>query len=117
MTGLPIQPNKAVVGKNAFSHASGIHQDGVIKESVTYEIMKPGDIGRKENKIVLGKLSGRHGFEAKISELGYRLNKEQVSMAFEVFKEKAEQKKKITNADLKTIVEQILHPNNKRTDF
>ena len=77
LTGIDVQPNKAIVGANAFAHESGIHQDGVLKERATYEIMRPEDIGLERSRIVLGRHSGRHGFRARLEELGYRLSEEE----------------------------------------
>nr|WP_156924119.1 2-isopropylmalate synthase [Halonatronum saccharophilum] len=105
LTGMDIQPNKAVVGKNAFAHESGIHQDGVIKERTTYEIMDATTIGLKENKIVLGKHSGRHAFKEKLKELGYQLAQEELDSAFKRFKEVADKKKEISSFDLEAIME------------
>ena len=106
LTGVPVQPNKAVVGANAFAHESGIHQDGVLKERTTYEIMKPEDVGFEESKIVLGKHSGRHAVTARLKKLGFELSKEQVDKAFERFKVLADKKKEIFDEDLETIVDE-----------
>ncbi|MHB8172082.1 MAG: 2-isopropylmalate synthase [Thermincolia bacterium] len=106
LTGMPVQPNKAVVGKNAFAHESGIHQDGVLKERSTYEIMNPELIGLSVNNIVLGKHSGRHAFRARLKELGYALNDEELDKAFGRFKNLADRKKEISNQDLEAIVEE-----------
>ncbi|MCK8826197.1 2-isopropylmalate synthase [Natroniella acetigena] len=105
LTGMEIQPNKAIVGKNAFAHESGIHQDGVIKERTTYEIMDARTIGLEENKIVLGKHSGRHAFKDRLEQLGYQLEQEELNSAFRRFKELADKKQKITNLDLEAIIE------------
>ena len=105
LTGVQIQPNKAIVGENAFAHESGIHQDGVIKERTTYEIMDAQTIGLKENKMVLGKLSGRHAFKQRLEELGYDLSQDELNSAFKRFKDLADRKKKITNLDLEAIME------------
>lgn len=105
LTGMDIQFNKAVVGKNAFAHESGIHQDGVIKERTTYEIMDARTIGLEENQIVLGKHSGRHAFRDKLKELGYELDDEELNKAFKRFKELADRKGEITGLDLEAIVE------------
>jgi 2-isopropylmalate synthase len=105
LTGVQIQPNKAIVGDNAFAHESGIHQDGVIKERTTYEIMNAKTIGLKENKMVLGKLSGRHAFKQRLEELGYELAEEDLNSAFKRFKDLADRKKQITNLDLEAIME------------
>ncbi len=108
LTGMDIQYNKAIVGKNAFAHEAGIHQDGVIKERTTYEIMDAKTIGLKENMIVLGKHSGRHAFKQRIEELGYDLDKERIDLSFKRFKDLADRKKKITNFDLEAILEDEL---------
>ncbi|PZC49248.1 MAG: 2-isopropylmalate synthase [Chloroflexi bacterium] len=100
ITGFPVQPNKAVVGANAFRHASGIHQDGVIKERSTYEIMDPQEIGLPSNMLVLGKLSGRAGLRSRLEELGYQLSTEQLAQVFERFKGLADKKREVTDRDL-----------------
>jgi len=105
-TGFVVQPNKAIVGANAFRHQSGIHQDGVIKKSITYEIMDPKDVGIPASVLVLGKLSGRHAFKERIAELGYVLEEDDLSRAFQAFKELADKKKEITDRDIETIVAQ-----------
>jgi 2-isopropylmalate synthase len=105
LTGMDVPPNKAIVGQNAFAHESGIHQDGVIKERTTYEIMDAQTIGLEDNNIVLGKLSGRNAFRQKLEELGYDLTKEQLDSAFKRFKEVADRKKDITSFDLEAIME------------
>lgn len=111
LTGMLVQPNKAVVGQNAFAHESGIHQDGVLKEKLTYEIMDAHLIGREERVLVLGKHSGRHAFAKKLEELGYTLGEEEMNQAFEKFKKLADQKKEITEDDLKAIVsEEVTKP-------
>ncbi len=104
LTGVPVQPNKAVVGDNAFAHESGIHQHGVIQDPLTYEIMSPEMIGLTESKIVLGKHSGRHAFERKLRQLGYSLSKQEMEEAFVKFKELADKKKEVTDRDLEAIV-------------
>ncbi len=105
LTGIPVQPNKAIIGENAFSHESGIHQDGVMKKRVTYEIIRPQDVGFKGSKIVLGKLSGRHAFPSRLKELGYSLSDRELDQAFFRFKALADKKRKIFDEDLITIVE------------
>jgi len=104
LTGIPIQPNKAVVGENAFAHESGIHQHGIIQDPTTYEIIDPKMIGIPESKIVLGKHSGKHAFEKRLQELGYNLSAEQLEEAFKKFKELADKKKEITDRDIEAIV-------------
>jgi len=103
-TGMIIQPNKAIVGVNAFAHESGIHQDGFLKERTTYEIMTPQSIGLSASRIVLGKLSGRHAFKNRLEELGYELNEKELEKAFEIFKKTADKKKEITDSDIEAIV-------------
>lgn len=105
LTGMPVQPNKSVVGKNAFAHESGIHQDGVLKERTTYEIMNPEQVGIVANNLVLGKHSGRHAFKERLAELGYSLNEEELNLAFSRFKVLADKKKEIADQDLQAIVE------------
>ncbi len=104
LTGMLVQPNKAIVGSNAFAHESGIHQDGVLKHKLTYEIMDAESIGLKENQIVLGKLSGRNAFRSRLKELGYELSDNDLNKAFVRFKEVADKKKEITDWDLEAIV-------------
>ncbi len=105
ITGIVPQPNKAIVGKNAFAHESGIHQDGVLKHQETYEIIKPEDIGlNNANTIVLGKLSGRHAFKEKIESLGYKLTAEELNDSFTRFKLLADKKKEIFDDDLRAII-------------
>lgn len=103
-TGMVIQPNKAIVGANAFAHESGIHQDGFLKERTTYEIMTPQSIGLPSSRIVLGKLSGRHAFKNRLKELCYDLNEQEFEKAFEIFKKIADKKKEITDSDIEAIV-------------
>ncbi|MEO5657040.1 MAG: 2-isopropylmalate synthase [Nitrospiria bacterium] len=104
ITGMSVQPNKAVVGTNAFAHESGIHQDGLLKEKMTYEIMRPESVGVGKTHIVLGKHSGRHAFKAKLEELGYRPGEAELDAAFERLKRLADQKKEIFEEDLESIV-------------
>lgn len=104
LTGMLVQPNKAIVGANAFAHESGIHQDGVLKHKLTYEIMDAQSIGLNDNQIVLGKLSGRNAFRARLKELGFELNDQELNRAFLRFKEMADKKKDITDWDLEAIV-------------
>ncbi len=100
VSGFPVQPNKAVIGRNAFRHASGIHQDGVLKERSTYEIINPLDVGVPHSELVLGKLSGRHGLRARLEELGYALTDEELNKVHESFKELADKKREVTDRDL-----------------
>jgi 2-isopropylmalate synthase len=104
ITGVHVQPNKAVVGENAFAHEAGIHQDGVLKEKLTYEIMRPEDIGRPSNKLVLGKHSGRHALAARLKDLGYDLAGPDLDRAFRKFKDLADRKKEVYDEDLIAIV-------------
>ena len=100
ITGFAVQPNKAIVGANAFRHASGIHQDGVLKDRTTFEIMDPQSIGWPSNELVLGKLSGRAGLRSRLDDLGYHLDQDNLNEAFELFKNLADRKPEVTNADL-----------------
>jgi 2-isopropylmalate synthase len=104
ITGISVQPNKAIVGANAFAHESGIHQDGLLKEKTTYEIIRPESVGLHATKLVLGKHSGRHAFKARLSEMGYELTPEELESAFGKFKHLADQKKEIYEEDLETLV-------------
>jgi 2-isopropylmalate synthase len=104
VTGMLVQPNKAIVGDNAFAHEAGIHQDGVLKKQETYEIMKPESVGVSQSLLVLGKHSGRHGFASRLAELGYELDNEALDKAFRNFKDLADRKKTVTNADLVALV-------------
>ncbi|EMT46383.1 2-isopropylmalate synthase [Anoxybacillus flavithermus] len=104
LTGMIVPPNKAIVGKNAFAHESGIHQDGVLKEKTTYEIISPQLVGVQSNAMVLGKHSGRHAFRTRIQELGYSLTDEEVNRLFGRFKDLADKKKDITDDDLIALI-------------
>ncbi len=104
ITGIVVQPNKAIVGINAFAHESGIHQDGILKDKRTYEIMTPQTIGLAEHKLVLGKHSGRHAFRKKLEEMGYQLSPAELEKAFERFKHVADQKKEVFEEDLEAII-------------
>src|SRR3954468_6892032 len=104
LTGYPVQPTKPIVGRNAFAHESGIHQDGVLKERTTYEIMDPTTIGLDTNAIVLGKHSGRHALRKALEELGFEVEGAALNQAFKRFKELADKKKKVTALDLEAIV-------------
>ena len=108
LTGFSVQPNKAIIGANAFRHESGIHQDGVIKMPITYEIMDPRTVGIPASSLVLGKLSGRHAFKERLAELGYSLSEEDFSRAFSAFKELADKKKEITDRDIESLIAQEL---------
>jgi len=104
LTGLIVQPNKAIVGKNAFSHEAGIHQDGVLKERRTYEIMTPQSVGLSSNQLVLGRHSGRHAFKARLASLGYHLSEKELEKAFVAFKQLADRKKEVFDDDLESLV-------------
>ncbi|GCE06426.1 2-isopropylmalate synthase [Dictyobacter aurantiacus] len=105
LTGILVQPNKAIVGMNAFAHEAGIHQDGMLKNRMTYEIMTPQSVGWNDTNLILGKHSGRHGLDARLRKLGYKLDAEQLQSAYGRFVSLADQKKLITDADLAYIVE------------
>ncbi|HSW64048.1 MAG TPA: 2-isopropylmalate synthase [Dissulfurispiraceae bacterium] len=104
ITGIVVQPNKAIVGANAFAHESGIHQDGFLKERSTYEIMEPATVGVPQSTLVLGKHSGRHAFKSRLIELGYNLTDEELNRAFEKFKHLCDQKKYVFDEDIETLV-------------
>lgn len=104
ITGIVVQPNKAVVGANAFAHESGIHQDGFLKERSTYEIMEPEAVGVPQSTLVLGKHSGRHAFKARLIDLGYNLTDEELNTAFGKFKHLCDQKKYVFDEDIETLV-------------
>ena len=104
ITGMMVQPNKAIVGDNAFAHESGIHQDGLLKEKTTYEIIRPESIGLAQSTLVMGKHSGRHAFKTRLKELGYELSDENLNKAFERFKQLADQKKEVFDEDIEAIV-------------
>jgi 2-isopropylmalate synthase len=108
LTGFVVQPNKAIVGANAFRHQSGIHQDGVIKMPITYEIMNPKTVGIPASSLVLGKLSGRHAFKERLAELGYSLSETEFNRAFAALKELADKKKEITDRDIESIIAEEL---------
>jgi 2-isopropylmalate synthase len=109
VTGLQVQRNKAIVGQNAFSHEAGIHQDGMLKERSTYEIMNPEDVGLPRTELVLGKHSGRHALRQRIVELGYHLSEEQLNKVFDNFKVLADRKKVIYDADVEALAEAQIH--------
>ncbi len=105
ITGISVQPNKAIVGENAFAHESGIHQDGLLKEKTTYEIMRPESVGLARSTLVMGKHSGRHAFATRIRELGYEISDEDLQKAFERFKVLADKKKEVFDEDIEAIVQ------------
>ncbi|MEA3254141.1 MAG: alpha-isopropylmalate synthase regulatory domain-containing protein, partial [Chloroflexota bacterium] len=104
LTGFPVQPNKAIVGANAFRHESGIHQDALLKKAITFEIIDPKSVGIPSNALVLGKLSGRHAFRERLAELGYTLSEEDLTHTFHTFKELADKKKSITDRDIEALI-------------
>ena len=104
ITGIKVQPNKAIVGENAFAHESGIHQHGVLKNKETYEIMTPESVGLTTNNLVLGKHSGKHAFRSKIKELGYEITEEELETAFSKFKNLADKKKQVYDRDIEAIL-------------
>ncbi len=104
LTGFPVQPNKAIVGANAFSHSSGLHVDGVIKSRATFEIMEPQTVGIPSSSLVLGKTSGRHAFRERLAELGYSLSEEDFNRAFAAFKDLADKKRDVTDKDIQSLV-------------
>lgn len=106
LTGMVVQPNKAIVGRNAFSHESGIHQDGVLKKRQTYEIIDPRRIGLSGNQLLLGKLSGRHAFRERVKKLGYALSEKDLDLAFDRFKQLADKKKYVFDEDIEAILEE-----------
>jgi 2-isopropylmalate synthase len=108
ITGVAVQPNKAIVGANAFAHESGIHQDGLLKEKITYEIMTPQSIGMTKSTLVMGKHSGRHAFRDRLKELGYDLSEKDLNQAFKHFKELADKKKEIYDEDIEAIVAEVV---------
>jgi 2-isopropylmalate synthase len=108
ITGFPVQFNKAIVGKNAFAHESGIHQDGMLKDRGTYEIMQPADVGQIESNLVMGKHSGRHAFREKLKDLGYELGQNALNEAFQRFKDLADKKKHVFDDDIVALVDDAL---------
>jgi 2-isopropylmalate synthase len=117
ITGFLVQPNKAIVGANAFAHESGIHQDGMLKHAGTYEIMTPESVGLTKSKLVLGKLSGRHAFAEKLKELGYALSPEALDDTFQRFKALADKKKEIFDEDIMVLVDDEVVRDNARIKF
>ncbi len=117
ITGFPVQPNKAIVGANAFAHESGIHQDGMLKHAATYEIMTPESVGLTRSTLVMGKHSGRHAFRAKLKELGYELGDNALEDAFRRFKDLADKKKDIFDEDLVALVDDAVIRRHDRIRF
>jgi 2-isopropylmalate synthase len=109
ITGIQVQRNKAIVGQNAFAHEAGIHQHGMLMHHATYEIMRPEDVGFTKSNLVLGKHSGRHAFRERVKELGYHLDEDQLNRVFEEFKNLADKKKEVYDADIEALVERVIH--------
>jgi 2-isopropylmalate synthase len=109
VTGIQVQRNKAIVGQNAFAHEAGIHQDGMLKERTTYEIMQPEDVGLARTELVLGKHSGRHALRERVTSLGYHLDDEQFQQVFDAFKALADRKKTVYDADIEALAESQIH--------
>lgn len=107
--GMVVPPNKAIIGSNAFAHASGLHQDGMLKERTTFEIMHPGDVGVSESSIVLGKTSGRHAVRDRLESMGYTIGSDEFAEVFRAFKEIADRKKQVTDRDLESIAQNQQH--------
>ncbi|MBT3714362.1 MAG: 2-isopropylmalate synthase, partial [Anaerolineae bacterium] len=108
-TGMSVQPNKAIVGANAFAHEAGIHQDGMLKNEETYEIMRPETVGLHKSSLILGKHSGRHALKVRLIELGYEMSEEKLKRTFRRFKDLADKKKVVTDADLCALAEDQLY--------
>jgi len=104
MTSIPVQPNKAIVGANAFAHEAGIHQDGMLKNAATYEIMRPESVGWNSTNLVLGKHSGRAALADRLKQMGYDLHREELDKAFQRFKELCDKKKVVSDADLEALL-------------
>lgn len=117
ITGFVVQPNKAIVGANAFAHESGIHQDGVLKHAQTYEIMTPESVGLTRSNLVMGKHSGRHAFKSKLEEMGYNLGENAFEDAFNRFKDLADKKKNIFDEDIIALVEDSTGRDNENIKF
>ena len=113
LTGLVVQPNKAIIGANAFAHESGIHQDGMLKNRETYEIMTPEDVGVTRTKIVLGRHSGRHGLKARLEELGYELSNDELDKIYKLFTDLADKKKEVYEEDLRSLMGDEVYKANK----
>ena len=119
ITGIVVQPNKAIVGANAFAHEAGIHQDGVLKNKMTYEIMEPETVGLTSNRLVLGKHSGRHAFRDKLKDFGYELSKEEIDSLFIKMKDLADKKKELVNEDIEALIaeEYLRVPDTYKLDY
>lgn len=119
ITGIVVQPNKAIVGANAFAHEAGIHQDGMLKNRMTYEIMEPETVGLNSNRLVLGKHSGRHAFRDKLNDMGYDMSKEEIDKLFVKMKELADKKKELLDEDIEALVaeEHLRIPDTYKLDY
>jgi 2-isopropylmalate synthase len=117
ITGFAVQPNKAIVGANAFAHESGIHQDGMLKNAATYEIMTPESVGLTRSTLVMGKHSGRHAFKEKLKELGFELGDNAAEDAFKRFKDLADRKKEVFDEDIVALVDDTVGSANDRVKF
>jgi len=117
ITGFPVQPNKAIVGANAFAHEAGIHQDGMLKDANTYEIMTPESVGLRKSNLVMGKHSGRHAFRAKLEEMGYNFGDNAVNDAFKRFKDLADKKKDVFDEDIIALVDDAVVRENEHIKF
>jgi len=109
LTGIPVQVNKAIVGANAFAHEAGIHQDGLLKNPNTYEIMRPEDVGLSQSKLVLGKHSGRHALRERLTQMGCDLDPDELEVAFNRFKELGDKKREVTDADLEALIADLFY--------
>ncbi len=109
LTGIPVQVNKAIVGANAFAHEAGIHQDGLLKNRNTYEIMRPEDVGLSQSRLVLGKHSGRHALRERLTQMGYELTSERLAIAFDRFKELGDKKREVADADLEALIADLFY--------
>jgi 2-isopropylmalate synthase len=117
ITGFVVQPNKAIVGANAFAHESGIHQDGMLKHAGTYEIMTPESVGLGKSTLVMGKHSGRHAFKMKLTELGFELGDNALNVAFRRFKDLADRKKEVYDEDIVALVDDEIQRVHERIKF
>ena len=117
VTSFPVQPNKAIIGANAFAHEAGIHQDGMLKNAQTYEIMTPESVGLTRSTFVMGKHSGRHAFKSKLSDLGYSLSHDELDDAFKRFKDLADKKKQVFDEDILVMIDEQIASSNERISF
>ncbi|MCK4683060.1 2-isopropylmalate synthase, partial [Candidatus Bipolaricaulota bacterium] len=109
LTGISVQVNKAIIGANAFAHEAGIHQDGLLKNPSTYEIIRPDEVGFSQSRLVLGKHSGRHAFRERLAQMGYELDPERIEVAFARFKELGNKKREVTDADLEALIADLFY--------